>query len=335
MRFGTLVPLLPLLSVCSCGLPGDLGGRVTALSGTAHVYAWGAGNWEPLDTASAIGFGDSIRVGDGGMLEMELPGGTTVRLDGNTKVHIDDVEGADGVRAIEVCTHHGVVYSALEPLEETWQVYRVCTPNVLFEARGTEFTVCYELHVRTAELDVVHGEVVVVASAESPDTPPLVVPAGHFVVVPWHRAPSPPARISPVRLRRVEHLAAPSMPMRRLAGHPVRAYRPHGTGVGRVAVPRTKGVARPVPARRKSPVKSAARPRAKARPTTKRATAVKPRAVVKPRSGGVSKAPAKGGVQKKARPQAGKGAPGQKAGKTAPGQKAGKKKGKGKGPKKP
>jgi len=250
--------LLPI----ACGAPGgSLNGFVGGVAGPVHRYDWRSDSWHVLDTADVVDYGDTVRVGDGGFLEVLLPSGTVVRFDENTMAHFGEVLDADDRRVLETVHHYGVVHSRVEGMAEAGMRYQVRTPEAVFEARGTEFTVTYELHVRQAEVDVGEGEVTVVSAVVSIDARPVVVPAGHFTVVPWGRPPPPPERIGLVRMRRLERLVRPSMAMRRPAlAHARRPGRP-GMRPGAPAAQRRPMAGRPVVGGKRTPgPRPAARP---------------------------------------------------------------------------
>ncbi|MBD3242292.1 MAG: hypothetical protein GF331_16990, partial [Chitinivibrionales bacterium] len=201
-RFLALSALLPLLSL-SCGIVGGgLDAYVTGKAGEVQVFRKGGDSWIDLDTGDVIRWQDTIRVGRNGFLELTFDDTNVVRLDENTKAHWASVVDSAGDRVLEVYNHHGRVLSQINALGRPFARYRVRTPQSVVYAKGTYFCVTYELHTRNAEVVVVTGEVIVLYPDIAAE--PVFVTPGHFVVVPWHKPPRPPARVSRARWRPVE-----------------------------------------------------------------------------------------------------------------------------------
>ncbi len=212
-RYLALLASLPLLSL-SCGIiGGGLDAYVTGRTGQVQVFRKGGDSWVDLDTNDVVGWEDTVRIGRNGFLELTFDDTNVVRLDENTKVHWADVVDSAGDRVLEVYNHHGRVLSQINALGKPFDAYRVRTPQSVAYAKGTYFCVTYQLHAREAEVVVVTGEVIVVYPEVAPE--PVSVTPGHYVVVPWHKPPRSPKRVSRARWRPVERVMRPPMPLLR------------------------------------------------------------------------------------------------------------------------
>jgi hypothetical protein len=182
---------------------------VSIISGDIQVRH-GAGSFASANDGEILSAGDTIRTGDGARAFLTYFEGSTVSLEPNTELTIEDASTlADGSTVVVMRQNVGRTWHVVTRLITGDSKYEVKTPASTASVRGTTFTVDVALDDTLPVATVTTTEGTVVHSAPDPKSPSrrvsVPVAAGTFEKIKLGEKPSPaaPAR-QPVRTVTVE-----------------------------------------------------------------------------------------------------------------------------------
>jgi hypothetical protein len=147
---------------------------MTIISGDIQVRH-GAGSFAPADDGQLLTAGDTIRTGDAARAVLTYFEGSTVTLEPNTEVTIEDASTlTDGSTIVVILQNFGRTWHVVTKLVTGNSKYDVKTPASTASVRGTTFTVdvVFEDSVPVATVATTEGTVI--HSAPDPQVPSKV-----------------------------------------------------------------------------------------------------------------------------------------------------------------
>jgi hypothetical protein len=144
---------------------------ITIISGDIQVRH-GAGSFAPANDGDVLAPGDTVRTGDGARAVLTYFEGSTVSLEPNTDLAIEDASTlTDGSTIIVMQQNLGRTWHVVTKLVTGGSKYEVKTPASTASVRGTTFTVDVALEDALPVATVTTTEGTVVHSAPDPQEP--------------------------------------------------------------------------------------------------------------------------------------------------------------------
>lgn len=179
---------------------------ITIISGDIQVRH-GAGSFAPASDGEVLTAGDTVRTGDGARAVLTYFEGSSVSLEPNTELTIEDASTlTDGSTIIVMQQNLGRTWHVVTKLVTGNSKYEVKTPASTASVRGTTFTVDIALEDALPVATVTTSEGTVVHSAPDPESPSrqvsVRVTAGTAETIKKGQLPAP-AGLAPEPERRV------------------------------------------------------------------------------------------------------------------------------------
>jgi hypothetical protein len=144
---------------------------ITIISGDIQVRH-GAGTFAPANDGDVLAAGDTVRTGDGARAVLTYFEGSTVSLEPNTELAIEDASTlTDGSTIIVMQQNLGRTWHVVTKLVTGGSKYEVKTPASTASVRGTTFTVDVAIEDALPVATVTTTEGTVVHSAPDPQEP--------------------------------------------------------------------------------------------------------------------------------------------------------------------
>jgi hypothetical protein len=182
---------------------------ITIISGDTQVRH-GAGSFAPANDGEVLTAGDTVRTGDGARAVLTYFEGSTVSLEPNTELTIDDASTlTDGSTILVMRQNLGRTWHVVTKLATGSSKYEVKTPASTASVRGTTFTVDVAVEDALPVATVTTTEGTVVHSAPDPQAPSrqvsVPVTAGSAEKIKKGERPAPAAPApAPARTTTVE-----------------------------------------------------------------------------------------------------------------------------------
>ena len=145
-------------------------------SGQAEHYNSRLHSWQRVKQGSKIGFGERVRTGSGGFLELRFSGKRFIRLAELSEVELNGTEGVDSPRIIDISLTRGRIWASVLVRKIRRGFMEIRTPVALLAVRGTQLDASFRRDLGELQLAVLSGSVEV--------APPKIVEGPEVVEAP-------------------------------------------------------------------------------------------------------------------------------------------------------